>query len=419
MRKAIIIGGGPAGISAALRLQQMTDICSTIYELRAEPTTLGGAVGIFSNGLRLFHRLGLYEELAARGSSESTMTLHSLNGGIITSRDLVGAVKEQNGGFGYLRIKRPELLEVLMTAAKEAQIPIHFNKNLVNITETSSSVKVTFSDGSTDEADILFGCDGIHSAVRKLYVDPSQTPGYTGFAGIGAIITRPESIKSSANDLKGINATLTTEGGIGVMSCSVEGDQLFWGVSKEVPLPASGDSRDGWEVKREKEVADFKNNLLELLKNARGEWGVVLRSIVNETTAVKFYPTFELPSGGKWHKGRCLLLGDAAHAMSPHAGQGLSQAVEDVFMISRLLADPSRPLENVFTTYDAVRRPRVNEITKLAASNSDVRRKTNEWGLWFKELVIWIYFAGSRLIGYKTGRAMERQLLYDVDEAEV
>jgi 2-polyprenyl-6-methoxyphenol hydroxylase-like FAD-dependent oxidoreductase len=397
----------------------MTDISSTVFELRSEPTTLGGAIGILSNGLRLFHRLGVYDDLLSRGSSHSTLTLRSLKGSIITAQDIVGQVRQQNGGFGYLRIKRRDLLDVLLAAAEKAKIPIHYGKKITKIEETEEQVKVTFSDGTTDTGHLLLGCDGIHSAVRKLYVDPQHVTEYTGFSGLGAMIPTSVLPDGAADDLKGLNATLTTEGTFLTMSCSAKGDEALWAFSKEVPLPSTGDTRDGWEVKREEEVADFQQELWPVVENAKGDWGKTMRAMVKQTSVVNFYPIFKLAPGGKWYRGKCLLLGDAAHAMAPHAGQGVSMAAEDVFMIARLLEDPGRSLGDAYAAFDRTRRPRINEITKQATSNSEVRRKSGEWGLWVKETVIWAYFRASSLVGYNALANTERQLLYDVDEAEI
>ncbi|TWU78556.1 hypothetical protein ED733_003205 [Metarhizium rileyi] len=419
MRKAIIIGGGPAGLSAALRLQQVTDVVSTVYELRPEPTTLGGAVGILPNGLRLFHRLGVQDDLLSRGSSTSTLTLRSLKGGIIAVQDIVGRVREQNGGIGYLRIKRSDLLDVLLKAAEQAKIEIHFGKRLVKIEEEADEVKATFSDGTTDTGDLVLGCDGIHSSVRKLHVDPGHAIEYTGFAGLNALVPIFALPPGAANELGGINATLTTEGAFLTMSCSRDDDEAFWAFSREVPLPSTGDTRDGWELKREVEIADFKNDVLGRLRDARGDWGEIMRAMVQETSVVRFYPVFKLASGRTWYRGRCILLGDAAHAMSPHAGQGVSMATEDVFMIARLLGDPGRSLEDAFATYDRIRRPRVDEITDQATRNSRVRKSSSEWGLMLKEAVIWAYFSVCSLVGYNFLASTERQLLYDVDEAKI
>ncbi|KHN97979.1 FAD binding domain protein [Metarhizium album ARSEF 1941] len=290
---------------------------------------------------------------------------------------------------------------------------------MIRIEESETEVKVTFSDGTTDTGDLLIGCDGIHSAVRKLYVDPEHALEYTGFSTLAAILPKSALPEGSVDDLKGIVATLTTQGVFLTMSCSAKDDEVFWAFSTQVSLPNTGDTRDGWEVKRKEEVAGFKNDLLDLLRNAKGEWGHAMRAMIEQTSVVRFYPIFKLASGGEWYKGRCLLLGDAAHAMSPHAGQGVSMAIEDVFMMARLLEDHTRPLEDVFEKFDAVRRPRVNEITAQAAKNSEVRKRSGEWGLWWKETVIWAYFRVSSLVGYNSLAGMERQYLYDVDEVDI
>ncbi|KAJ6437417.1 salicylate hydroxylase [Purpureocillium lavendulum] len=425
MEKAIIIGGGPAGLSTALRLHQTTNISCAIYELRPEPTTLGGAIGIFSNGMRLLHRLGLHDDLLARGSSHSCFVLRSMQGGVLGEQDMASTARKTTG-FGYLRIKRTDLLDVLLEAIAKARIPVHYGKRLTAIEDHADGVTVTFSDGTTDTGDVLLGCDGIHSYVRKLYVDPDQNPVYSGFAGIGSIIPIAAlgSSAATASNVRGITATLTQEGAFGAMSCSAADDELLWGFSKEVPVPESGDTRDGWEVQNKAEVARFKESMLTLLEGARGDWGDTMRKIVQATDVVKSYPIFKLPLGGAWSRGRCLLLGDAAHAMPPHAGQGVSMALEDAFLAVRLLKDlkdhpQGQPLDAVFATYDRIRRPRVDEIAKKAASNADVRKKTGPVGLYIKEWVIWAYMWVAWAFGLQSIGVDQRHLVYDIDEAKL
>ncbi|GJN74764.1 hypothetical protein PLICBS_008857 [Purpureocillium lilacinum] len=425
VRKAIVIGGGPAGLSTALRLHQTTDISCTVYELRPEPTTLGGAIGIFSNGMRLFHRLGLHDELLSRGSSHSRFVLHSLQGSILGEQDMVGAARETMG-FGYLRIKRTDLLDVLLRATTKARIPIHYGKRLTAIQDSSSGVTVTFSDGTTDSADILLGCDGIHSSVRKLYVDPAQEPVYSGFAGYGSIIpitALGSSAAATASQVRGIDATLTQEGAFAAMSCSAADDELYWAFSGQVSVPEAGDTRDGWEVRRKEEVDGFKASMLQVLGGASGDWATLMRRVVEATDVVKFYPVFKLPLGGAWSRGRCLLLGDAAHAMPPHAGQGVSMALEDAFLAARLLKDlplaQQQQLDDAFATYDRVRRPRVDEIAKKAASNADVRKKTGPVGLRIKEWVIWAFLWVAWATGRQSVGVEQRHLVYDIDAAKL
>ena len=416
--QAIIIGAGPAGLAAALRLHQQTDIKCTVYELRHEPTTLGGAIGILPNGLRLLHRLGVYDAAVARGHSGRNLTLHSLQGHVIGSIDHVGWAREQTG-FGYLRIKRTDLQDVLLQAATKAGIPVHFGKRLTTIDDNVDGVKVTFSDGSVDSADLLIGCDGIHSYVRRSYIDPTQTPEYSGLSGIMSIV--PAEVVSSEvmDQISGLEATLTEEGMMAMNPCTASENELFWFFTKEVPLPESGDSRDGWEVHRKEEVEGFKTMLLDVLKNAGGEWGSALKKVVSNTSVVKFYPVYRLPLGKAWSKGRCVLAGDAAHAMSPHAGQGVAMALEDVFLLSRLLEDGTRPLSEAFEKYDAIRRPRVNEIFKIAADNGKMRERITPWRLWFREITMSMVLNISWALGLDKKGMRQGHLTYDIDEAEL
>lgn len=417
-RQVIIIGAGPAGLAAALRLHQQTNASCTLYELRPEPTTLGGAVGILPNGLRLLHRLGVYEGLVSCGFGGSMMTLHSLQGHVIGARDMVGWAREETG-FGYLRVKRSDLVDVLLAAVREAQIPIHFGRRVQAIEEQEDRVSVLFGDGVRDEADMVLGCDGIHSFVRRSVVDPGQTVAYSGMSGLATLIPAEGISPQTMEQVNGIEATLTEDGMLFVNPCTPDKNELLLFFSKEVALPDSGESRDGWEAHGKEEVDGFKDMLLGLLEGARGEWESALRELIDKTSVVNFYPIYRLPTGGAWSKGRCVLIGDAAHAMSPHAGQGVSMALEDVFLLSRLLEDSSRPLTEVFEKYDTIRRPRVNEIFAMAAQNANVRKKSGSFGLWFKEIGFSMAFGLAHALGLDMRESKQKHLVYDIDQVEL
>lgn len=392
-----------------------------MYELReatTEPKPTqehslgGGALGILPNGLRLLHRLGLYEKLLSRGSSNSRVVIRSIDGSVLGEQDVVGWAREQTG-FGQLRIKRSDVLAELLEAVQTAGITVQYGKTLTAIEEHEDSITAVFADGTRDSGDILLGCDGIHSSVRRLYVDPSQISEYTGFAGLTALVASG----SAAPKLAGINPTLTPEGMFTTVSCTAAEDEIYWVFSRETPLPDSLDARDGWEVRRRDEVQGFKTTLFELLADAGGEWGAILKDIVEQTSTVQFYPVYRLPLGGTWYRGRCMLLGDAAHAMQPQAGQGISMALEDAFLICKLLREPMRSLPDVFEEFDRVRRPRVEEIASLAANNAEGRKKTGSWGYWFKQYAIWAFmgiFSTLRLGRLGLG---QKHMVYDIEDS--
>jgi 2-polyprenyl-6-methoxyphenol hydroxylase-like FAD-dependent oxidoreductase len=416
--QAIIIGSGPAGLATALRLHRHNNITCVVYELRAEPTTLGGAIAILSNGLRLFDRLGVYDDLLRCGYAGSKLTLHSMRGGVVGMQDFAGWAREQTG-FGYLRIRRVDLVRVLLEAVKREGIEVRFGVQMREIEDVNGGVRVSFEDGSSDTADLLLGCDGIHSQVRRGYVDPLQEPEYSGIAGSFSLIPAAELPAGSVDCMTGLHAMMTEEGMFLVNPCTPDKDEVMWSFSREFALPDSGDSRDGWEEHRKAEVEGFKDNLLRILEGSCGEWSEIVKSLVRQTTVIKFHPIYRLPVGGQWYKGRCLLLGDAAHAMSPHAGQGVSMALEDTFLLSRLLEDSNRSLSDVLAKFDDIRRPRVNEIYAQAAKNASTRRKTGPLGLWMKESAWGIISNLSWALGLDKLGLGQKHLAYDIDEVEL
>lgn len=94
-------------------------------------------------------------------------------------------------------------------------------------------------------------------------------------------------------------------------------------------------------------------------------------------------------------------------------------ALEDAFVLSRLLEDWARPLEEVFRRYDQVRRPRVDLIAGLSARNVEMRKKAGPWGLWLKEMGIWSYMGISGVLGVKNGFMNQKHVVHDVEVEEL
>jgi 2-polyprenyl-6-methoxyphenol hydroxylase-like FAD-dependent oxidoreductase len=88
-----------------------------------------------------------------------------------------------------------------------------------------------------------------------------------------------------------------------------------------------------------------------------------------------------------WSRGRTILIGDAAHATSPHAGQGASIALEDALRLVQSLASEDQ-IETVFQRFEAERRPRVEKIVALARRNGNSKRELSRTGAWFRDRMI-------------------------------
>ncbi|KAH7408845.1 hypothetical protein BKA64DRAFT_693054 [Cadophora sp. MPI-SDFR-AT-0126] len=367
MTKAIIIRGGPAGFAAALQLCRQNKFTCVVYELRSCPSTLGGAVGVPRNGSRLLARLAV----------TSDVTMHLKQGAILGRVDIT-SWSEFKTGYPYLRVRE-------------------------------------------DAGDILLGCDGIHFDVRTMYVDPFTQLEYSGLAFIFSVLTNPRF--TDTTPIQDLNATLTADGLFAVIPSDSAANEVYWFFTEEVPMLDGGDSRDGWEARRKLAMEHFKDKLVHgALRQVEGEWGSFLKKLVIDSESVKFYPIFRLPLSSNWFKGRALLLGDAAHAMQPHAGQGVAMALEDVFLLSRLfqslpVTSAQKSIRQVYTRFEELRRPRVEMYHKAAANGGEMRKRMPSWKLALFEKVclhrLWVFnMLGLNRMGMSGSQGT---LVYDIE----
>ena len=224
--QVIIIGAGPTGLAAALKFYQTNGITSIVYESRREPNPLGGPIGIVANGLRLLDRLGVYRSLLPRAAITSKVTYRSSAGRVLCDIDLNTDI-DRRTGYGSLEVARPDLAGILLDAIRAVDIPVYYEKTLTSVRENDKRVTVTSSDGSTDTADLLLGCDGTHSAVRSLYVDPGTEPVYTTVSGIFSMIPTAN-LTQPIPAIAGRDMTLTFSGKISCSPCTAAHDHLYW-----------------------------------------------------------------------------------------------------------------------------------------------------------------------------------------------
>ncbi|KAL5621575.1 hypothetical protein BROUX41_006475 [Berkeleyomyces rouxiae] len=151
--------------------------------------------------------------------------------------------------------------------------------------------------------------------------------------------------------------------------------------------------RDGWEERGKQEVENWKSTLHGLLGDDDSEWMTTLRATVNKADVIKFYPIYKVPPGRAWSRGRCLVIGDAAHAMPPHSSQGFSMALEDVFLFSKLLQSNYGKIKDGLVAFEQKRKARTEKMLKTAEQNGTT--------------------AGLERLGLG-----QRDLTYDVDEEQ-
>jgi len=275
----------------------------TIYELREAPTTLGLAINLTCNGLRVFDALGIYKEMEDECADTPEFECFNPQGKHFGTVKMGHYTKEKYG-YGCMRAMRSVVHSKLLRRLGEENITIKMGMNLVKIDEMTDSVECTFADGTKDSCDMLVGADGIHSVVRSLRVDPTCEPKYTGMSSVGSIID----IKDITSPIyfKGNFGTIwTSKGMFATGYCDKTKENIYWFNSHTVEAK----SREGW-TEYGKGAENIKAGVLERIKDIQIPFA---KELVEKTPELTFYPVYNLPLGGRWYTKRCILIGDAAH----------------------------------------------------------------------------------------------------------
>ena len=366
-RHALIIGGGIAGPVAAMFLQK-AGISSVVYEARPDTLATGGGLQIAPNGMHVLKAIGVDKEVAKAGWPASRLCFRNSYGRILST---VVTGDPAVYGSPAITIDRSELHCVLLLEAIARDIPIRFNKRLVAIDDRPGSPVIAhFADGTSAEGDILIGADGIWSTVRCLILPDAPDPVYTGLYGIGGYAPLVNSAALALGEKDTMTMTWGSSGFFGYGQCRhARSNAMLWWSNQASETPPSRE-----ELKSDSSPqaqARLRRELLALHK----DWHDPIRSLIESTEEVMRTAIYEMPSLPKWHNGRSVLIGDAAHGMATSAGQGASQALEDAMLLARLLRDEPVALHAAFPRFEQQRRPRVEKISAIARRNSD-RKKT-------------------------------------------
>ena len=352
-----IVGGGIGGLAAALALVRR-GIEVAVYEQADELRELGAGVQISANGTRVLDALGLREALEKVQVEPAGKALRLWNTGQSWKVFDLGAESVRRFGSPYITIHRGDLHSVIAQALKRAKPDaIHLGHRCVSVTQTSDRVELSFANGKTVQARLVIGADGLHSVLRAtLFGAPKpQFCGIIAWRGIVPIERVPP----------GIAWQLTTNW-IGPGGHSVQYPLRAGKLLNVVGLRERADwTVEGWNVRgtTEEMLGDFVGWHADLLTLFRAidqpyKWALALRPIMDT-----------------WSKGRCTLLGDAAHSMVPFLAQGATMALEDGLVLARAIEKYPDDHATAFARYEGARRDRANRA--VAGSTAMIKQFHN------------------------------------------
>lgn len=347
----LIIGGGIAGPVLGVALRK-AGIEATVFEAAGQGE---GGVGAFlqlaPNGVNALESVGLgHVPATAGGFRTSGIRFTNARGRTIATLDSQGEVSRY--GAANSLVKREGLHVALHQAAVSQGVPVEYGKRLTSYRTTSSGIKATFADGTSAHGDVLVGCDGIGSRTRQLLIGPEPRPAYTGVMNLGGFAQLAFAEVGWNHMVFGRHAffgyTPTTDG------------QVYWFSNvpedREFATRNRGLTPEAWLDRLRRLHANDPEPIPQILAAA--------------SPPVGSWPISDLGPLPRWHDERVCLVGDAAHAMSPSAGQGASIAIEDAVVLAICLRDLTDPAA-AFAAYQRQRKERAESVVKQARRNSN------------------------------------------------
>ncbi|WP_248310501.1 FAD-dependent monooxygenase [Devosia sp. Root105] len=353
-----IVGAGSAGLGLALALVRR-GFAPVVFEKRSEKQVIdeGIFLTLAPNGMNALRGFGLAAEALRHGVETRAIVLHNEHGRALGTVDY--ARHAAQFGAPSVTIRRGALGEILLAAARAAGVPIQFETPVSAVANLETEVAATTADGVTHSFDVLVGADGLRSNVRSLTMPGLPSPAYNGLLGSGGIVDVPDVAPTDGRMLM----TFGRRAFFGYIKDP--GGPVYWFNS----FPA--DEQQAQLIDRQAATGYF-----EALH--RTDPAVNRRIIAAAAPQVsRIYPDYDVPSLPYWSKGRVILIGDAAHAVTPHSGQGASMALEDALVLAACLEAEATP-ENAFRRFEALRRDRVEAAVQLGRQGG-MPKKAQGW----------------------------------------
>jgi len=343
--RVVVVGGGIGGLFAANALiARGLDV--SVYEQAPALGEIGAGVFLTPNSVRHLQRVGLGPAVESAGARVGTGSHYFRHDGAPIAPVQVTDSAGWNATFG---MHRADLVELL--AAALPQGVVHTGHRGTGFEEAGDVARVSFENGTTTEGDIVIAADGIHSELRHFAAPPSRPVFHGSVAYRGVLAHHLIPHWPTDRWLMWLGKARH------FLTFPVRGGELINYVGF---VPADAEMKESWSAPGDPDT----------LRREFEGWDPrigTLLSQVEKTFRWALYDREPLPA---WTKGRLTLLGDAAHPMLPHLGQGANQSIEDGMALATILArtEPDNA-PAALKAYERLRRERVAAVQRGAREN--------------------------------------------------
>ncbi|MER5184062.1 FAD-dependent monooxygenase [Streptomyces sp. NPDC002896] len=334
--KVLVVGGGITGSVLSLALAQRgADV--DLVEISPQWFGVGHGITVQGNALKALRSVGVLERVLARAVPFDIMRLRRADGGLITELST-----PHTGGpdlpstAGALR---SDLQNALCDAVYAQGVQVRLGLTVERLDQSPDHVDVTFTDSSVGRYDLVVGADGINSAMRRL-VGITERPRPVGMSIFRVVAERPAE-----------------------MDCA----EVYYGGPrfKAGYSPISPDQCYAYLLDENLDASLIGPRAPLSLMRERGAgyggtWGKIIASLPDDT-AVDYRWIEAVLADEPWHRGRTMVIGDAAHACPPLIAQGAAMCMEDAVLLAELVTG-DEPLEKALDHFMSRRLPRVRMV---------------------------------------------------------
>lgn len=345
--RVAVAGGGLGGSLLAILLQRAGYEC-VVYEQAPVMARVGAGINVAPNSTRIFRALGLEPRMRQAGIQARLKFSREWDSGKELFTVPVPQLVERYGA-PFFAFHRGDLQEILTSELKPGSLKC--GKRLVGLEPRGEEVRLTFADGTSADADMVVGADGVHSKVRSLILGISGAV-YHGLSAYRAVLPTSaagelrldDNCKWWAPDRYFLNYFM-----------SERRDELYWITGTPEPW--------GHE--------DFavRPGDLDVVRAAHAGFHPEVKRMIDAATSCTRWAMLEREPFRPWSQGAVVLLGDACHPTTPHMGQGAGMALEDAVVLSRSLEAANNDLRRAFAIYEEARFERCSTIQHESHKN--------------------------------------------------
>lgn len=352
----VIAGAGIGGLTLAVALRRR-GVRVRIFERAQHLTAAGAGIGLPANGVKALQTLRLGEAVTQAGRIvERAAILDSRGQPLGAEADLTELYRSM--GASLVALHRARLHAVLLDAVGSDSVTT--GAAVLSFEQDATSVHVALMDGQRLDTELLVGADGLNSSVRAQLVgdDAPVYSGYTSWRGV-----------TPANSVMPPDRTTESWGRgerFGIVPIGF--GEIYWFAVADAP-------QGGHDV-------DVRGELLSRFAS----WHSPIADIIKVTPADRIVRTdiCDRPPIERWHSGRVVLIGDAAHPMTPNLGQGAGQAIEDAVALTDCLA-ATASIEDACTAYEQRRVSRANSIARASRQFGAIAQWSNPVAAWVRD----------------------------------